>query len=94
MKRPMIPGSGSILARGPVQSGRGNTPSGGQSSGRADGFLMYEGGGSLSVHKIRNREGLTWDDERRAWADPDAFAHDGARLFSYSRGGAAPGGGA
>ncbi len=91
---PIIPSAERRFPVAPVRCGRGDASSGGQSSGRADGFLMYERGGSLSVHKIRSREGLTWDDERRAWAGPDAFAYDGARLFSYSRGGLAPQGGA
>ena len=30
-------------------------------------------------------EGLRWDAEREVWVGSDGFAHDGERLFSYSR---------
>jgi hypothetical protein len=34
-------------------------------------------------------DGLTWDAGREVWVGSDGFAHDGGRLFAYSRGGRA-----
>jgi hypothetical protein len=33
--------------------------------------------------------GLWWDAKRQVWVGEDGFAYDGARLFDYSRSGAA-----
>jgi hypothetical protein len=34
-------------------------------------------------------DGLRWDAKREVWVGSDGFAHDGQRLFAYSRGGKA-----
>ena len=55
--------------------------------------LLHRGAGELAWStRYDVHDGLEWDAKREVWVGSDGSAYDGARLFGYSRGGAAPGG--